>query len=91
MAPGAIRTLIVDDEPIARQILREELAGFPDVTVVGEAENGQDALNKIGKLDPDLVFLDLQMPAARIRPASLFDGPEVSLDAQVRDSTPRLA
>lgn len=63
MGERAIRTLIVDDEPIARRVLREELAAFPDIKIVGEAENGQDALQKIGKLDPDLMFLDLQMPA----------------------------
>lgn len=62
MANTAMRTLIVDDEPIARQILREELEGFGDVDVVGEAENGEEALTKIGQLSPDLVLLDLEMP-----------------------------
>ena len=57
-----IRTLIVDDEPIARRVLREELATVADVKIIGEADNGKDALQKIGKLHPDLVFLDLQMP-----------------------------
>src|SRR5215469_4820152 len=57
-----IKTLIVDDEPVARHVLREALEQFPDVLVIGEAENGRDALQKIGKLAPDLVFLDLQMP-----------------------------
>jgi len=57
-----IRTLIVDDEPIARQVLREELSGFPDVDVIGEAENGDAALLQIAQLKPDLVLLDLEMP-----------------------------
>jgi len=57
-----MKTLIVDDEPIARQVLREELELFPDVTVAGEAADGEDALRKIAALRPDLVFLDLQMP-----------------------------
>jgi two-component system, LytTR family, response regulator len=57
-----MKTLIVDDEPIARQILREELAAFPEVSIVGEAENGRQALAQIQELRPDLVFLDLQMP-----------------------------
>ncbi len=58
----SIRTLIVDDEPVARRVLREGLELFPDVLVIGEAENGKEALQKIEKLAPDLVFLDLQMP-----------------------------
>jgi two-component system, LytTR family, response regulator len=57
-----IRTLIVDDEPIARQVLREQLEVFPEVEIAGEAENGPEALRKIAEIQPDLVFLDLQMP-----------------------------
>jgi two-component system, LytTR family, response regulator len=57
-----MRTLIVDDEPIARQVLREELERFGDIEIAGEAANGQEALLKIAELHPDLVFLDLQMP-----------------------------
>lgn len=57
-----LRTLIVDDEPIARQVLREELEICPDVRIIGEAENGEQALDQIARLEPDLVFLDLQMP-----------------------------
>jgi DNA-binding LytR/AlgR family response regulator len=57
-----IKALIVDDEPVARHVLRDELDQFPEIEVIGEAENGKDALQKIGKLAPDLVFLDLQMP-----------------------------
>jgi len=58
----SLRTLIVDDEPIARKILREELELIPDVEVVAEADNGSTALDEIAKYQPDLVLLDLQMP-----------------------------
>src|SRR5579862_202296 len=57
-----LRTLIVDDEPIARKVLREELEVIDDVEVVAEADNGEKALEKISGLKPDLVLLDLQMP-----------------------------
>ena len=57
-----MRTLIVDDEPIARRVLREELELIPSVKIVGEAANGKEALLKITELRPELVFLDLQMP-----------------------------
>jgi two-component system LytT family response regulator len=57
-----IKTLIVDDERIARQVLREELEALPGVEVVGEAENGKEALRQIVDLQPDVVFLDLKMP-----------------------------
>lgn len=57
-----MKTLIVDDEPIARQVLRDALEALPEVIVVGEAENGKQALQRVGELKPDLMFLDLQMP-----------------------------
>jgi DNA-binding LytR/AlgR family response regulator len=57
-----LRTLIVDDEPIARQVLREELEQIGEVEIVGEVGDGMAALAAIRLLFPDLVFLDLQMP-----------------------------
>jgi DNA-binding LytR/AlgR family response regulator len=57
-----MRTLIVDDEPIARRVFIGELEVFPEVAIVGEAANGKQALLEIAKLQPDLVFLDIQMP-----------------------------
>jgi DNA-binding LytR/AlgR family response regulator len=62
MKAGRLKTLLVDDEPIARQVLREELEDLQGIEVVGEAENGEQALDRIGALRPDLVLLDLQMP-----------------------------
>ena len=57
-----MRVLIVDDEHLARALLREYLAGHPDIEVVGECANGFEAVKAIGEHDPDLVFLDIQMP-----------------------------
>jgi DNA-binding LytR/AlgR family response regulator len=57
-----MKALIVDDEPVARQILREELELQNGVELAGEAENGLAALEQIRNLRPDVVFLDLQMP-----------------------------
>jgi two-component system LytT family response regulator len=57
-----IRTLIVEDEPHARDKLRELLQGEPDLQLVGECGDGLQALRAIGALQPDLVFLDIQMP-----------------------------
>jgi YesN/AraC family two-component response regulator len=57
-----IRTFLVDDERGARDRLRHLLSSFGDVEVVGEAENGMEALQRIPELRPDLVFLDIQMP-----------------------------
>lgn len=59
---SSIRALIVDDEPIARKVLREELATLESVDIVGEADSGDVALVQIASLRPDLVFLDIQMP-----------------------------
>ena len=58
-----LKTLIVDDEPIARKVLREELESIEGIEIVGEADDGAMALQKIAAQQPDLVLLDLQMPA----------------------------
>ncbi len=55
-------TLIVDDEPIDRGVLREELEQFGEVRIVGEAKSGFEAMRLIETERPNLVFLDLQMP-----------------------------
>jgi two-component system LytT family response regulator len=57
-----LRTIIVDDEQIARHVLREELEQVPGLIVVGEADDGRSALQTIEENTPDLVFLDLQLP-----------------------------
>ena len=64
MAAPSIRTLLVDDEPVARQVLRDELATFDGIEIVGEAGDGEQALAQIQKLQPELVLLDLQMPGS---------------------------
>jgi len=58
----SIRTLIVDDEEIARQGLRRRLVRAADFTVVGECADGLDAQESILSLAPDVVFLDIRMP-----------------------------
>jgi DNA-binding LytR/AlgR family response regulator len=57
-----VRLLIADDEPVARQILREHAESIPSLDVIGEAASGPEALERILDLKPDLVFLDLEMP-----------------------------
>jgi two-component system LytT family response regulator len=57
-----IRALVVDDEPLARERLHELLDEAPGVAVIGDAEDGPEALAAIQEQDPDLVFLDVQMP-----------------------------
>jgi two-component system LytT family response regulator len=57
-----MRALIVDDERLARLELRRLLAAHPEVEIVGEARDGNEARELIRKLSPDLLFLDIQMP-----------------------------
>lgn len=57
-----IRALIIDDERLARSELKKMLADYPDIEIVGEAVNASDGLEKIEQLNPDLLFLDIQMP-----------------------------
>ncbi len=57
-----IRSLIVDDEPLARKVLSNLLQNEPDIEVLGECADGQEALAAIRKQAPDLVFMDVEMP-----------------------------
>ena len=57
-----LRTLIVDDEAPARERLTRLLADFEEVEVIGEAEDGVQAVGMIERERPDLVLLDIQMP-----------------------------
>jgi two-component system LytT family response regulator len=58
-----IRVLVADDEPLARRGVRQMLAPHADVRVVGESRNGAETLRALDALEPDLLFLDVQMPA----------------------------
>ena len=58
----SLRALIVDDEELARRGLLRRLETLPNVEVIGQASNGFEAVEMIGELNPDVVFLDIQMP-----------------------------
>jgi two-component system, LytTR family, response regulator len=74
-----VRALIVDDEPLARRGVLVRLRKFKDVEIVGECADGRTAVEKILSLEPDVVFLDVQMPG--------MDGFEV-LRSLPKDSLP---
>lgn len=57
-----LRVAIVDDEELARRVVREYLEGAPEVEVVAECANGFEAVKAVAELRPDLLFLDVQMP-----------------------------
>ncbi len=57
-----MKALLVDDERLARAELTRLLEKFPEIEIIGEASNGEEAIEKIEELNPDLVFLDIQMP-----------------------------
>ena len=75
----SIRALVVDDEPLAREMIREMLENDSEVEIVAECANGREAVEAIKSLKPDLVFLDIQMPE--------LGGFEV-LESLDRESTP---
>lgn len=62
MMDKQIKTVIVDDEPLARKGLAIRLAEFAEIEVIGQCQNGAQAIDTITSMQPDLVFLDIQMP-----------------------------
>lgn len=62
MNKNKIHTLIIDDESLARLRISKLLKEDKDIVVIGEAENGIIAVEKLNQLKPDLIFLDVQMP-----------------------------
>lgn len=56
------KTVIIDDERLAREELKSILSGFNEIDIIGEAQNGEKGIELINELDPDLIFLDVNMP-----------------------------
>jgi len=57
-----IRTVIVDDEPLALGLIRSCLIQHPEIDIISECKNGKEAIATVSELEPDLLFLDIQMP-----------------------------
>ncbi|NJD76800.1 MAG: chemotaxis response regulator protein-glutamate methylesterase [Candidatus Methanoperedens sp.] len=57
-----IKVLVVDDSALMRKVISDILASFPDIEVIGKAKNGQDAIEKVTSLRPDVVTMDIEMP-----------------------------
>ena len=57
-----MRALLIDDERLAREELKKMLHAYPNIEIVGEASNVDEAIQLIDKFDPDVLFLDIQMP-----------------------------
>jgi len=79
-APGSVRALIVDDEPLLRTHLAHHLAQlWPELEIAGEARNGREAVDLVEQLRPDVVFLDVHMPGMNGVEAARLMGPDVQI------------
>jgi len=59
---ASIRLLLVDDHELARRGIRSALSGTPDIDIVGETADGEEAVNRADELHPDIVLLDISLP-----------------------------
>ena len=82
MPQEGIRVVIADDHPLIRLGLRKLLEGTPEIQIVGEASNGQEAIDLVKKHLPDVLILDLQMP--------IMDGIQAMTTLQERGSKVRI-
>lgn len=73
------RVLLVDDESLVRRTLKQILSVYKDLELVGEAANGQEAISAMDRLQPDVVVMDIRMPA--------FDG--IAAVRAIREKYPR--
>jgi NarL family two-component system response regulator LiaR len=80
MSADPVRVLLVDDHPVVRAGVRQELAKTPGIVVVGEASSGEESLRLVDELCPDLVLLDMSLPD--------LDGAEVTY--RLRETHPRV-
>ena len=76
---AATRVLLVDDESLVRRILKQILSAYQDLELVGEAANGEEAISAMESLQPDVVVMDIRMPA--------FDG--IAAVRAIREKYPR--
>jgi DNA-binding NarL/FixJ family response regulator len=74
------RVLLVDDESLVRRILKEILANYPDMELVGEAATGYEAIGAVERFQPDIVVMDIRMPG--------LDG--IAAARQIRDKYPHV-
>jgi two-component system LytT family response regulator len=58
----SLTAVIVDDEKLARELILEYLEQFPEIEVIAQCDNGEEAIQKINELKPDIIFLDIRMP-----------------------------
>lgn len=58
----AVRILLVDDDSLDRRLLKQTLAAYPDMDLVGEASSGDEAISAVDRLHPDIVLMDIRMP-----------------------------
>lgn len=73
-----IKTIIIDDENLAREIIKNYLATCPDYSIIAECSNGFEGIKAINELSPDLIFLDIQMPKINgFEMLELIDNPPV--------------